>query len=80
MKPENRNVLLDNVARPGANRLLGTPDYQRENVDRQWKCARIFRGLQAELLSGFETYVPMPGGRLCSLVSYCRIDRDDHIG
>jgi hypothetical protein len=25
------------------------------------------RGLQAELLSGFETYVPMQGERLCSL-------------
>jgi len=34
------------------------------------RCSLMF-GLQAELLSGFETYVPMPRVHLCSLDTYC---------
>lgn len=32
------------------------------------------KGLQAELLSGFETYVPMSGEHLCSLDTYCGLN------
>ena len=38
------------------------------------------KGLQAELLSGFEAYVPMSRECLCSHDTYCRFDIHDHFG
>lgn len=55
-------------------------DLFRIRVDGSRRHGKSLNGLQAELLSGFETYVPMSGGRLCFHDTYCRYDDYDHMG